>query len=101
MEVILHWTALGSRFRFEPMDDVAEKDLNDVEDEEYESESLSHGLNTHKGERGSVMAYRVRASEVRATTVGDDRNAKCPSNDDDGSGKEGLDSLMSLEPGTC
>lgn len=55
MDVVLHWAASESRLGFELVDDVAEKDLNDVEYEEYESKSLSYGLDTHEGERGSTL----------------------------------------------
>jgi len=44
------------------------------------------------------VTYRVCTGEVRATTVTDGPNAKCPANEDDGTGEDGLDALMSLEP---
>lgn len=40
----------------------------------------------------------MRAVEVRTATVGDDGNSESPANDDDWTGNEELDSLMSLEP---
>ena len=51
MEVILRWAAPVCRFGLVQMDDVADNDLGDVEDEKRESELLSHGLDTHTGNR--------------------------------------------------
>lgn len=80
VEVVLERTASGSGFGLPHMDDVADKDLDDIEDEDRESE------------------LRVGVEEVRATTVGDDRNSESETNDDDRTSNEGLDGLMSLEP---
>lgn len=47
MEVVLRWTATESRFGFEEVDDISEKDLNNIEDEECESKALDHGRSEH------------------------------------------------------
>ena len=44
------------------------------------------------------MAYRVRAVKVSTTALGNKRNSEGEADDDEGTGKEGLDSLMDLEP---
>ena len=40
------------------------------------------------------------AVKVRTATVGDDSNSKTPASNDDRTGDEELNGLMSLEPGT-
>ena len=40
MEVILHWTASKEGFWLEQVDDVAKKDLDNVEDEECQPKAL-------------------------------------------------------------
>jgi len=80
MEVILEWAASGGRFGLVPMDDVSDNDLNDIEEEQRESKS------------------RVGVKEMWDTVSSDDGNPESEANEDDGTGKNGLDSLMSLEP---
>ena len=46
------------------------------------------------------MTYRVGAVEMASAISGDNRNPESKGNDDYGTGDEGLDSLMSLEPST-
>ena len=40
----------------------------------------------------------MRAVEVTTATIGNNGNSKSETNDDDGTGDEGLNGLMSLEP---
>jgi len=80
VEVVLYRTASGGGFGLEPMDDVADENLDDIEDEDRESEA------------------RVGVKEVRTTTVGDGRNPESETNDDNRTGNVELDGLMSLEP---
>ena len=83
------------------MDDVAEKNLSDVKNEDCEPETLSHGLDVHEMRVcHNFTTYRVRAVEVRTATVGDDGNSESPTNNDDRTGNKELDGLMSLEPTT-
>lgn len=101
MEVVLRWTTSESRSWLEPVDDVADNNLGDVENEYCESKTLTHGLATHRRRvHHSFGTYRVRTIKVRTIIAGDDCNPKSPANDDDWTGKEGLYDLMSLEPGT-
>jgi len=44
------------------------------------------------------VTYRVCAVEVTTAKVGNNSNSKGEADDDEGSGEEGLDSLVSLEP---
>jgi len=46
VEVVLRRAASESGFGLEQVDDIADDDLDNVEDEKSESESLSHGLDT-------------------------------------------------------
>jgi len=62
------------------MDDVPNKNLDDIEDEDREPEA------------------RVGVKEVRTTTVGDGRDSESETDDDHRTGNVELDSLMSLEP---
>jgi hypothetical protein len=80
VEVVLQWAASVRGFGLEYVDEVADDDLDDVEDEKYESNS------------------RVCAVEVTTTFFGNDTDAKGEANDDEGSGDEGLYSLVSLKP---
>jgi len=80
VEVVLWWAASESRFGLEPMDEVADDDLDDIENEQCQSKP------------------RVRTVKVTATKAGNDGNSEGEANDDEGAGKEGLDSLVNLEP---
>ena len=87
MEVILCWATTESRFWFEAVDDVTNKDLNDIENEECESKTLDRCLGEYKNAFSSfVLSYRVRVGEVRTATVGNNRDSKRPTDDDDGTG---------------
>jgi len=55
VKVVLQWTAPEGGFGFVQMDNVANEDLDDVEDEECESKLLNHGLDPHEGGRSSTL----------------------------------------------
>lgn len=82
MEVILEWATSSSGFWLPQVDNVAKDNLENVKEEKRES------------------ALRVRALKVWITTLGNNREPKNEANEDDGTGNEGLDGLMSLEPST-
>jgi len=63
MEVVLQRAASASGFGLEQVDDVADKDLNDVEDEECESKLLNHGLDPCEG---MVQLYDIPCACCRS-----------------------------------
>jgi len=80
VEVVLERTASESGFGLEPVDDVADENLYDIEDEDGESEA------------------RVGVCKVGNLIVGDGRHSESETDDDDRTGNERLDGLVSLEP---
>lgn len=80
VDIVLYWTTAEGGFGLEAVDDVAEKDLDKVEDEERESKT------------------RMTTVEVGTATAGNDCDSKRKTNDDEGTGKQRLDGLMCLEP---
>jgi hypothetical protein len=59
VEVVLGWTTAERRFRLESVDDVAQKDLDNVEDEERESKALGHNQDNHNEEFRSTRKHTV------------------------------------------
>ena len=50
MEVVLRWTTEASGLGLEVMDDVTKGELDDVEDEERKSNTLSYNSDKHEEE---------------------------------------------------
>ena len=64
VEVVLRWAASESGFWLEEVNEVANDDLDDVEDEKYEPKSLIHGLDTTG--KGVVKARDIQCVSCRS-----------------------------------
>jgi hypothetical protein len=69
VDIVLYWTAAEGGFGLETVNDVADENLDDVEDEERESKA------------------RMTTVEVVTATAGNNCDPKRKTNDDEGSSK--------------